>query len=130
MLSTVTSRLRDEKLHRKTLGESRSDHSQRLAHLVTISQKYQDLAKKSLSTPDALPDAKMKLRGQSKLATQIYTKDMTVKGHFYDFLEIGKSVDILSEPDSSLEDTSDLLSVVGSHPFVSYWHEIFIKSLD
>jgi hypothetical protein len=113
MLSTVTSKLREEKLHRKTLGESRSDHSQRLAHLVNISQRYQDLAKKSLSTPDALPDAKMKLRGQSKIATQTFTKDMTVKGHFYEFLEIGKSVDVPVEADDVFDDANGLLSVVG-----------------
>ena len=115
MLSTVTNKLREEKIYRKSLGNSRADHGQRVAHLVAISQRYQDLAKKSLSNPDSLADADMKLRGQSKKATQTYTQELISKGHFYDFLEIGKSVDVPLVEDSDNE--SDLLSTVsGSCP--------------
>ncbi|EPE35352.1 P-loop containing nucleoside triphosphate hydrolase [Glarea lozoyensis ATCC 20868] len=111
MLRTVTGKLDEEQLHRRSLGESRADHSQRLAHLVAISQKYQDLAKKSLSTPDALPDAKMKLRGKSKAITQEYTKSMTTNGHFYNFLEIGKSVDVFINVDEESDSSSESLPV-------------------
>jgi hypothetical protein len=93
MQSTVTAKLQEEKLHRKSLGESRTEYSQRLAHLLTISQRYQDLAKKSLSTPDALPRADLKLRGQSKKAIKLYTEEMTSNGHYHKFLAIGRNPD-------------------------------------
>jgi hypothetical protein len=125
MLATVTSKLDEEKLHRKSLGQSRADHSQRLAHLVAISQKYQDLAKKSLSTPDALPDADMKLRGQSKAITQEYTKSMTLNGHFYNFLEIGKSVDVFINIDEGSDSFFESLPVVSFS--YTLGREIFVK---
>ncbi|KAG9238404.1 P-loop containing nucleoside triphosphate hydrolase protein [Amylocarpus encephaloides] len=111
MLNTVTNLLEAEKRNRKEMGESRGDHAQRLAYLVAISQRYQDLAHKSLSTPDALPDPEMKLRGKTRNAAQDFAENMINKGHLFEFLEIGKSIDIpIKEPDSSSEIDNDRLS--------------------
>ena len=119
MLATVTIELQKEQIHRKSLGESRTEHSQRFNHLLTISNKYQELAKRSLSNPDALPDANMKLRGQSKNAIRGYTEQMTDIGHKYSFLKVGDSVENYNENDldADSEDETDggLASVVRIH---------------
>ncbi|KAF4637832.1 hypothetical protein G7Y89_g237 [Cudoniella acicularis] len=104
MLNTVTRLLETEKVHRRSFGEPRTSHSQKLSYLMEIVGRFQTLALQTLRSPSELPSDSMKLRGLAVQATEQFSTEIISCGFRHKFLEIGDDVEIpVDEEDSDSE---------------------------
>lgn len=87
--------LAEEQMHLKTFGNERLKAEQRRDYIHNIVLKYQDLARDALTAPERLPTDEMKLRGLTQKIFQEFAKTMEREGHFYNFVDVGKTEDEL-----------------------------------
>jgi hypothetical protein len=79
--------LEDEQSHLNTFGSPRETTADQRAYLVAITQKFQDLAKQALKSPEDLPSDNMKLRGLVESSKTSFAVKMRQNGHFYEFID-------------------------------------------
>lgn len=116
MANTVTRLLDAEKARRKGMGESRVDHLHKQAYLMKIVDAYRTLALQSLRSPTDLEDDGMKLRGRIVDEKLGFEKEMKMKGHFYDFVEIGNGEKKVREELVDGDSDSDSAQNISSNP--------------
>jgi hypothetical protein len=115
MQNTVAKLLAAERIRRDSLGEPRSEHPARLAHLMSIVKEFQDLANKALRSPEGLPSDDIKLCGKKQNQADIFTKIMEESGHSYEFLNIGDPVEVEVLEELSPTIGSEIVSIVSAY---------------
>ncbi len=93
MKETVENKLASETTYLEILGKRRTSFTSQQRYLVDITQKFQDLAKRSLNSPQNLPSPAMKLRGQVGALKDEFEKKIREKGHLYPFVDPGTEQD-------------------------------------
>lgn len=87
MQKVVDKLLEDELNHLNTFGNPRETIADQRAYLVAITQKFQDLAKQALKSPEDLPSDNMKLRGLVETSKSSFATKMRQSGHLYEFID-------------------------------------------